>query len=206
MLKKMFMYLLTLVKCVFGRELLRLPELNNRLNGVHALNGVDYRFYFRKDEDEDAYMHLRSVMPFEFESHDFNLESNQGAFLLRYKRNFFVLRYKKDKSIVEITAFAAVGKKELVCPLDVDNIDNIYLSSGYAIVKMISCISLANGSYMNIEISFCRISIFVSYSTVLETIYRFSEEANYIGAPILKEKKKVRKYEHDAAVVTTKEC
>lgn len=206
MLKKMFMYLLTLVKCVFGRESLRLPELNNKLNSVQSISGVDYRFVFKKDEDKDAYMHLRSVMPFEFESHDFNSESNQGVFLLRYKRNFFVLRYKKDKQVIEITTFAAVGKKELVCPLDVDNIDNIYLLSGYAIVKMIPCIGLANGSYMNIEISFCRISIFVSYSTVLETIYRFSEEANYIGAPILKEKKKVRKYEYDASIVTAKEC
>ena len=206
MLRKMFIHLLTLVKCVFGRELLRLPELNNKLNSVQSISGVDYRFVFKKDEDEDAYMHLRSVMPFEFESHDFNSESNQGVFLLRYKRNFFVLRYKKDKQVIEITTFAAVGKKELVCPLDVDNIDNIYLSSGYARIKMISCIGLANGSYMNIEISFCRISIFVSYSTVLETIYRFSEEANYIGAPILKEKKKVRKYEHDASIVTAKEC
>lgn len=206
MLKKMFMYLLTLVKCVFGRELLKLPELNNKLNSVQSMNGVDYKFVFRNDEDKDAYMHLRSVIPFEFESHNFNPASNQGVILLKYKRKFFILRYCKRDDIIEIVTFVAIGKKELVCPLDTDNIDNIYLASGYAKAEITSCISLTDGLFTNVEISFYRISIFVSYSTVLETIYRFSEEANCIGAPILKEKKKARKYEYDAAVATTEEC
>lgn len=195
MFKKIFNWLKNNVVYIFSiNRILELEELNNKLHGYEIM-AEKCKFIFSKEEDEMAYMHLRRVMPYDFESIMYSEPLNKGVILLKFKNKFYVLTFKKLKEdIIEITSFKGIGKDSMKCPMEPDNLDNIFLSKGYATAAVLQVISLEEGmSDACIQIEFNKILEYQEYAMHTKTIYTMPFVAND-GDMISKQKIKPVKY------------
>ena len=195
MFKKIFNWLKNNVVYIFSiNRILELEELNNKLHGYEIM-AEKCKFIFSKEEDEMAYMHLRRVMPYDFESIMYSEPLNKGVILLKFKNKFYVLTFKKLKEdIIEITSFKGIGKDSMKYPMEPDNLDNIFLSKGYATAAVLQVISLEEGiSDACIQIEFNKILEYQEYAMHTKTIYTMPLVAND-GDMISKQKIKPVKY------------